>query len=180
MNGCWRFILCLIILCCFKTVTSLSKPTAIVPDPTYQTGVTTLITSNFSNTSPFNFQINYFAAMSTSSVNATLGIMGVKYYMQGNQFGWRMNTLSVNETAIVIQFYVKKNSNPIFYLRICYMISYNPFLELSWISYTFSKIDIIQHLLQHWQITITPPQHVLFNADHILLTLHLSPKLVVE
>lgn len=143
MNHSQRLIILICFLSCLPSFgESLSKPTAVL-DPSYTTGTTVLVTSNWGNTSPSNFLVNYQTTMSTSSLNATLGIMGVNYYIKGTQWGWRMSIASITASSLNVLLNVKNYNNPIYYLRICYFVTYSSLLDISWVSYSFGIFFII-------------------------------------
>jgi hypothetical protein len=137
----------LILACLFSSLISLgeaySKPTAVL-DPSYTTGTSVLVTSNWGNTSPTNFLVNYQTTMSTSSLNATLGVMGVNYYIKGTQWGWRLSIASLTQSSLNVLVNVKNYNNPIYYLKICYFVTDNTLLDINWITYSFSKSGDIQ------------------------------------
>lgn len=116
-----------------------STPIATQPDPTYLTGMATLITSNMGSTSPVLYTLTYPWTMSTASLNGTLGIVGVNYYISGYQFGWNLGIVSLTALTMVVQVKVYHNYNPLFYLNICYMVTYNSYLDTNYVSYSFSK-----------------------------------------
>ena len=74
-------LMAIIILSLIPQSIEISRPTAIVPDFTYTTGTAQLINSNWGSTSPTNFLVDYQTTMSTPSLNGTLGIMGINYYI---------------------------------------------------------------------------------------------------
>jgi len=135
------------IICLIATIIpaayTASKPFAIQPDPTYLTGTKTLFTTNMGSTSNVIYSVTYPWILSTSSLNATLSIMGVNFYLKGNQFGWRMSIISLTTSSMAFQVSVNNNNNPLFYLRIGYLVSWNSYLDLNFVSYTFCKIFVI-------------------------------------
>jgi len=68
----------------------LSRPLAVQPDSTYQTGVQIIFSTTFISLTDVAFSVPYTTVMSTSSVNASLAIMGIQYQLINNQFGWKM------------------------------------------------------------------------------------------
>jgi hypothetical protein len=56
---------------------STALPTPYQPDSTYQTGIVVVVTSQLKNT--LTYTISYNWAMSTSSLNASLGIVGIDF-----------------------------------------------------------------------------------------------------
>jgi hypothetical protein len=133
--------LCLLFLTLLLVgVDAWSRPTAIQPDPTYLTGSKTLITASMTSTSPVVYGITYPWTMPTLSLNASLAIMGVNFYMKTAQFGWRMNILSLSDSALALQISVKHKDSPLYYLRVCYMVSYNSYIDMNYVSYTLSTL----------------------------------------
>ena len=132
-------LMAIIILSLIPQSIEISRPTAIVPDFTYTTGTAQLINSNWGSTSPTNFLVNYQTTMSTASLNGTLGIMGINYYIKGNNWGWRMSIASIGQSSMNILLNVRNNNNPIFYLRICYFVTYNSLLDASYVTHIFSS-----------------------------------------
>lgn len=59
------------------TFTATTFPTPVVPDLTYQTGISNIITSTLSNSN--TYPVTYNWAMSTASLNASLAIAGMDY-----------------------------------------------------------------------------------------------------
>jgi hypothetical protein len=104
---------------------SLSRPIAIQPDPTYQTGVQILFNSNFNSLTTVAFGVPFNTAMPTSSLNASLGIMGTKYYMISNVFGWKMSVGSVSINSLSIDIKVISTASYLFYMKISYLVSCN-------------------------------------------------------
>lgn len=132
----------------------ISRPTAIAPDLTYTTGTAQLINSGWGNTSPTNFLVNYQTTMNTASLNGTLGIMGINYHIKGNSWGWRMSIVTLAQSSMNILLNVRTGNNPIFYLRICYFVTYNSLLDASYVTESFSsKCIIIQPARIRWPIT---------------------------
>ncbi len=115
---------------------ALSMPTAIT-DPTYTTGTSTIISSNWGTTTPTSFSFNYQTTMSTSSLNGTLGVIGIDSYIRPSQWGWRMSILSLSQTSLTLNLNVKNSYSPILYLQICYLVTSNTLLELNWVAYSF-------------------------------------------
>jgi hypothetical protein len=132
---------------------TLSKPT-VTPDPSYTTGTTQLVNANWGSTSPTNFLVNYQTTMSTTSLNASLGIMGINYYIKAGQWGWRLSIVSVAQSSLNLFLNVKSNNNPIYYLRICYFVTSNTLLDVNWATLSFSRnLNLIQ--LQSIQLPTT-------------------------
>lgn len=122
-----------VILCLIPTVLLLSNPIALQPDRTYQTGTYVIITSNFSNTAQQTFSIPYTSVMTTTSLNATLGIYGVNYYMIGGVFGWKLFVASVTASDISVHLSVFSSSSSIYYLKLCYLISSKTEIDINYV-----------------------------------------------
>jgi len=146
--------------------TQNSTPLALQPDPTYLTGTSTLITTNMNSTSPIQYTLNYPWMMSTASLNGSLGIIGVDYYMKGIQFGWNLGIVSLNNLTIVVQASVYNNNSLLYYLNICYMVTYNSYLDLNYVTYTFSKYLFIEALQIQSIIIVSLPQTALSIVDY--------------
>jgi hypothetical protein len=132
-------LIVIVIVCLFPQAThNWSMPIGITPDPTYTTGTFRMVNSNWGSTSPSNFLVNFQTTMSTSSLNASLGVMGINYYIKGKDWGWRMTIPSVSTSSMNVLLNVKNGNNPIYFLRICYFVTSNPFLDSNYVSYTFS------------------------------------------
>lgn len=83
--------------------------------------------------------------MTTPSVNATLGIYGINFYMTSQTFGWNMRVSSVSTTTLTIQLYVYSSPNYLNYLKLCYLVSSNPYIDVNFVEYNFNrKYDLIQ------------------------------------
>ena len=80
----------------------LSRPIAVQPDLTYQTGVQIIVSTNYNSLTDLAIGVPYATVMSTSSVNASLAIMGTRYYLNNDQFGWKMSIGSVTTTSLSI------------------------------------------------------------------------------
>jgi len=120
---------------------STSYPTPIQPDPTYQTGISNIITASFSSSSLFTVTYNW--AMSTASLNGSLAIAGMSYQFDNNQNGWQQYIISLNASALIMNVSVSSNSNPITNMRISYLVSSSQFLDINYVSLTFSTLAII-------------------------------------
>ena len=92
----------LLFLAILPSAILLSRPVALQPDTTYQTGTQTILSSNFTSTTNQVFAIPYVSIMTTSSLNASLGIYGVKYYMINQAFGWRLFVSSLTSSDLII------------------------------------------------------------------------------
>jgi hypothetical protein len=140
-----RFLIAALLPLAFllQNTEALSLPTAMA-DPTYTTGTSVLVSANWSNTSPTSFTASFQTTMSTSSLNATLGIMGVSYYLKGSSWGWQMSVVSVLQTSLSILLNVVDSSNPIYYLKICFFVTYNTLLDVNSVTYTFRTKYIMQ------------------------------------
>lgn len=120
----------------------MSRPIAIQPDLTYQTGVQIIINSNYASTVYQAFTVPYVSVMSTASLNGSLGIMDVKYYMVSNVFGWRMYIASLTSSVLTIHISVLNPSSSLYLLRVCYFISSNPDLDMGYVEYTYNRINL--------------------------------------
>jgi hypothetical protein len=119
------------------TVRTLSFPIA-VPDPTYTTGTAQLITASYSSTTNTSFPVTFATTMSTPSLNASLGIMGINYDIRSSRWGWRITIASVLQSSLSVLISVSDSSNPIYSLRICYFVTYNTLIDVQEITNTFS------------------------------------------
>lgn len=137
-------LIVVLVVCLFPQATyNWSMPIGIVPDPTYTTGTFRLVNSNWGSTSASNFLVSFQTTMSTSSLNASLGVMGINYYIKGSAWGWRMTIPSVTASSMNVLLSVKDSNNPIYYLRICYFVTSNTLLDVNYVSYSFSIIYVI-------------------------------------
>lgn len=136
-------LLCLVFILPFTHCASY--PIALQPDTSYQTGVQIIFTTAFSSTTNQFFFIPYTSIMTTPSVNATLGIYGINFYMTSQTFGWNMRVSSVSTTTLTIQLYVYSSPNYLNYLKLCYLVSSNPYIDVNFVEYNFNrKYDLIQ------------------------------------
>lgn len=71
--------------------------------------------------------------MTTASLNATLGIYGIQYYTIGTAFGWKMYVASLTSSTLVVQLAVAFSASPIYYLKLCYLVSAKPELDIAYI-----------------------------------------------
>jgi hypothetical protein len=110
-----------------------SYPTALQPDRTYQTGVSIVFTTTFSSITSKVFFIPYTSILTTPSANATLGIYGINFYMVSQTYGWNMRVSSVSTTALTIQLYVYSASSYMSYLKLCYLVSSNPYIDMNFV-----------------------------------------------
>jgi hypothetical protein len=117
-----------------------SYPLALQPDTTYQTGTQIVITSNFASTTEQIFSIPYVSVMTTSSLNATLGIYGINYYLNGTTFGWKLYIASLTSSNLNIHLAVFSTLSPIYYLKLCYLISSRPDLDINYVEYTYNRM----------------------------------------
>jgi hypothetical protein len=75
-------------------------PTAMQPDSTYQTGIVTVISSTLG--SSLTYTLNYNWGMSTSSLNASLGVVGMNLRTANAMHGFRMRVISLNQSALIM------------------------------------------------------------------------------
>jgi hypothetical protein len=111
----------------------LSYPTALQPDTTYQTGISIVISSYYANTTYQVFAIPYVSVMTTSSLNASLGIYGVDHLMISTSFGWNLLVASVTTSNVIIHLSVVSATNYISYLKLCYMINSNTNIDMNFV-----------------------------------------------
>ena len=133
-------LLFLIILLLHPYCTPLSWPVALQPDATYQTGVLTVISTNFSSTAAQAFNMSYTNIMSTSSLNASIGIYGIDFYMVKQVFGWSLGISTLSTTNFMLYIYVNSALSRVSSLKICYIVSNNPYIDMNYVRYTFSMI----------------------------------------
>jgi hypothetical protein len=112
-----------LILALIPSVLLLSYPIALQPDTTYQTGTQIIITSAYTNTSEQVFSIPYVSVMTTSSLNASLGIYGVNYYMISTTFGWKLFVASITSSNINVHLSVASAASSIYYLKLSFLVS---------------------------------------------------------
>jgi hypothetical protein len=74
--------------------------TAMQPDSTYQTGIVTVISSTLG--SSLTYTLNYNWGMSTSSLNASLGVVGMNLRTANAMHGFRMRVISLNQSALIM------------------------------------------------------------------------------
>lgn len=122
-----------IILLLIPHVFLYSRPVALQPDTTYQTGVQIVISSSYANTTSNAYSIPYTSVMSTTSLNASLGIYGLNFYMINGAFGWKMYVASVSTSNINIQIAVYSAASSIYYLKVCYIISSNTDIDMNYV-----------------------------------------------
>lgn len=135
--------------------TPISYPIARQPDTSYQTGTQVILSTNFASTTEQAFTIPYFNVMTTASLNATLGIYGIRYYTVGTDFGWKMYVASLTSSTVIVHLAVFSSSSPIYYLKLCYLISAKPELDIAYVEYTFDRkhADIQPHQTRSPTIT---------------------------
>lgn len=114
----------------------LSFPFARQPDTTYQTGTQIVITSTFNSITETVFSIPYTKVMTTTSLNATLGLYGINYYTVGTAFGWKLYVASLTSSNVIVHLAVFATTSPIYYLKLCYLISAKPELDIAYVEYT--------------------------------------------
>ncbi len=69
----------IIIIMLAPSVLTYSRPVALQPDSSYQTGLQIILTSTYANTTENVYSIPYTSAMMTTSLNASLGIYGTNF-----------------------------------------------------------------------------------------------------
>ena len=114
---------------------SWSYPTPIQPDLTYQTGIVTLYTGSLTGSGVYT--LNYNFAMTTSSLNGSLGIVGLDYRQNNKRHGFRMNIASMNNSAMQVYLEANYNREPIYLMKVSYLASYSPYLDVNYISYSY-------------------------------------------
>jgi hypothetical protein len=129
----------IIILALLHAAVSLSYPIALQPDTTYQTGTQVIVSSSFTSTSETVFSIPYINVMTTASLNATLGIYGINYYTVGTVFGWKLFVASLTSSSVIVHLAVFAAASPIYYLKLCYLISAKPELDIAYVEYTIDR-----------------------------------------
>jgi hypothetical protein len=113
-----------------QLVVGWSYPTPSQPDPTYQTGIVTLLSSALSGSGTYMAGYNF--VMSTPSLNASLGIFGIDYSQRQNKFGFRMSIASLTSSSLNVYVRAFDSSDPIKVLKISYLVSYSPYLEINY------------------------------------------------
>ena len=106
-----------------RTHNATAYPTPIQPDPTYQTGQSTIINTGLTASSTYT--INYNWAMATTSLNATLGVVGMSFNFNDSSHGWQQSLISLNKSALIMQVTVVNKYDPINYMKISYLVSYS-------------------------------------------------------
>ena len=76
------------------------------------------------------YTVNYNFAMSTSSLNASLGIFGIDYRQNKKRHGFRMNIVSLNSSAMQVFLRVNNNQDPLYTLKISFLVSYSPLIDI--------------------------------------------------
>lgn len=147
--------LILILAALTLAVTPASYPNALQPDTTYQTGTQVLLSSTFTSTTEQVFTIPYLNVMTTASLNATLGIYGIHYYTVGTTFGWKIYVASLTSSTVVVHLAVSYSTSPIYYLKLCYLISSKPELDIAYVEYTSIDRKYVMTQLQQRRSPIT-------------------------
>lgn len=106
-----------------RTRTATTYPTPIQPDPTYQTGQSTIINTGLTTSSTYT--INYNWPMATASLNATLGVVGMSFHFNDTSHGWQQSLISLNKSALIMQVSVVNKYDPINSMKISYLVSYS-------------------------------------------------------
>jgi hypothetical protein len=127
------------ILLLHPALCAFSLPIAIQPDPTYQTGIVTVLSSSlgWSNT----YTLTFGSMMATSSLNASIGIYGIDYNQRNRKHGFRTSITSVNSTSLRLYVQVNNNNEPLNMLTVSYLVSYSPFLDINYAQFTFCTCD---------------------------------------
>lgn len=133
----------LILLQFFSCGYCLSRPIAVQPDPSYQTGVQIIVSANFASTTFVAIGVPFATGMSTSSLNASLAIMGTKYYMNSDQFGWKMSIGSVTASSLSVHLQITSSLSTLFYMKISFLVSSNSQLDMSFHEFPFSNFSIM-------------------------------------
>lgn len=134
----------LILFFYYPYCTPLSWPVALQPDVTYQTGIITVVSTNFSSTSVQAFNLSYANNMLTSSLDAAIGIYGIDFYMNKQVFGWSLSISTLSATNFMLHAYVSSALSRISSLKICYIVSNNPYIDMNYVRYTFSNMQFIK------------------------------------
>ena len=137
-------------VCLWLWLGSCAWPTAIVPDPTMRTAHTTLLSSRLNSESYRYYGVSYPTTMTTPSLDCALGITGIDYWIKNTALGWEMGVVTLDATSLTVQIRVRKNSNPVDYLRICYMVSSSTYLEIAYIHYSLRKWKATQPGPNQW------------------------------
>lgn len=94
---------------------SLSSKVADTANLMYQTGVVTIVTGTTVSSTPTTFSISYVGAISTLSVNGSLGIISNFFTMDSN-YGWKVFIPSLDNINMFIEVVTQDNTNSITYL----------------------------------------------------------------
>lgn len=137
MKSKFTILATLLILSLFPTASSYSRPIARQPDSTYQTGVQTILSTAFTSTAEVAYSIPYTSVMTTSSLNASLGIYGVSYQMISGSFGWKHYVSSITTSTLSVHAAVFSAASSIYYLKLCYIITSNTNIDMNYVEYTF-------------------------------------------
>ena len=120
----------LLLLLAHPIFAAYSTPIGIQPDPTYQTGIASIITSSLTSSSTYTITFNFM--MATSSLNASLGIYSIDYNQRNRKHGFKMLITSVTSSTMEVYVEVVSNNEPINILRVSYLVSYSPFLDINY------------------------------------------------
>jgi hypothetical protein len=101
-------------------------------NPNYQTGTSNILSAGQLSTTMTTYTIVYPTPMLTASLNASLGIMGTDFQMQGTQFGWSLQIASYTATLISFQATSTSSNNKINILHICYMVTAYSYLHVTY------------------------------------------------
>ena len=143
MIGRQKVLLLLLFFFAFQSVlAATTTPLGIQPDPTYQTGLQTIISANTGSGGIYTISYNW--PMATNSLNASLGIAGTTFATKDNRHGWQQFVTSLSSTALIVQVNVYNNNDGISYLKVCYLVSYSVFLDIGYVNYTFSMRLVTQ------------------------------------
>lgn len=146
-----------------SALAAVSLPTAIQPDLTYQTGIVTIISSPLSSTA--TYPLNYNWAMSTDSLNVSLGVVGINFATSTQTHGFYMKVMSLNRSALSLFVDVNHHGNPLRYLRVSYIVSCNPYFDIGYVEYSFSTADFIQVMLTVLQTILSRTAFAIFPAE---------------
>lgn len=133
------FLLLSIISLLTPIIFTYSRPVALQPDSTYQTGVQVIFSSSYTSTTENAYSIPYTSIMTTTSLNASLGIYGMNFQMINGVFGWKLYVASVTPSSLNIQIAVFSSSSAISYLKLCYIISSNTDIDMNYVEYSFNR-----------------------------------------
>lgn len=101
-------------------------------NPNYQTGTSNILSAALLSTTITTYSLVYPTPMLTASLNASLGIMGTNFQMQGTQFGWSLQISSYSTTSIFFQAKSTASNNQLNILHICYMVTAYSYLHVTY------------------------------------------------